>query len=204
MSDTEPVSRDSQAQVPLPVAPREQLRVRREVQDLDRHLVLLMSVSIGALFVNRSVRGSYMNWTIDFKGGTEIIFAFKDKAKPRRFDQGRHRQGPRGAREGREEGIEVSDIVVGGRDQDRARRRHDRPLAAVLGVKPEDEKKAQADFVAKFKDRDLGKANWSGDRLYVRSKKLITPRGSRTDLRGRRSRAQGMAPRRGEPVHARR
>ena len=41
-----------------------------------------------------------MNWTIDFKGGTEIIFAFKDKAT-HEYDQGRPRQGPRGARQGR-------------------------------------------------------------------------------------------------------
>src|SRR3954469_11368402 len=41
--------------------------------------VLLMAAAIGALFVNKSVRGEYMNWAIDFKGGTEIIFAFQDK-----------------------------------------------------------------------------------------------------------------------------
>src|SRR3569623_3197478 len=42
--------------------------------------VLLMAASIGVLFVNKSVRGEYMNWTIDFKGGTELIYAYKDKA----------------------------------------------------------------------------------------------------------------------------
>ena len=41
---------------------------------------LLMSASIASLFVNKAVRGEYMNWTIDFRGGTEIIYAFKDKA----------------------------------------------------------------------------------------------------------------------------
>src|ERR1700689_3635556 len=39
--------------------------------------VLLMTASIATLFVNKSMRGNYMNWTIDFEGGTEIIFAFK-------------------------------------------------------------------------------------------------------------------------------
>ena len=38
--------------------------------------VLLMALSITSLFINKSMRGSYMNWTIDFKGGTEMIFAF--------------------------------------------------------------------------------------------------------------------------------
>src|ERR1700709_1504279 len=41
--------------------------------------IILMLVAIGSLFVNKSVRGDYMNWTIDFKGGTEIIYAFKNK-----------------------------------------------------------------------------------------------------------------------------
>ena len=41
---------------------------------------VLLAASIGALFVNKATRGDYMNWTIDFKGGTEIILAFKDKA----------------------------------------------------------------------------------------------------------------------------
>ena len=39
-----------------------------------------MAASIGMLFVNKEVRGEYLNWTIDFKGGTEIILSFQDKA----------------------------------------------------------------------------------------------------------------------------
>src|SRR5688572_32673194 len=41
--------------------------------------LILMSASIASSFINKEVRGDYMNWTIDFKGGTEIIYAFKDK-----------------------------------------------------------------------------------------------------------------------------
>lgn len=40
---------------------------------------LLIAGSIAMLFVNNSVRGDYLNWTIDFKGGTELIFEFCDK-----------------------------------------------------------------------------------------------------------------------------
>ena len=40
--------------------------------------IFLMAGAIGMLFVNKSVRGEYMNWTTDFKGGTEIIVSFKD------------------------------------------------------------------------------------------------------------------------------
>ena len=39
---------------------------------------LLCAASIGSLFVNKAVRGDYMNWTIDFKGGTEIVYKFVD------------------------------------------------------------------------------------------------------------------------------
>ena len=40
---------------------------------------IAMLIGIGSLFVNKAMRGSYMNWTIDFKGGTEIIYDFKAK-----------------------------------------------------------------------------------------------------------------------------
>lgn len=135
--------------------------------------ILLMAVSIGALFVNRSVRGSYMNWTIDFKGGTEIIFAFKDKTNPAggfiKVETGKVREAL--AKEG---DIEVSDTSWeddNGKTVDGMMVRS----ARFSALKPEDEKKAQADFLAKFKDREIGKANWSGDRLYVRSRKVIKP-----------------------------
>jgi preprotein translocase subunit SecF len=70
---------------------------------------LMMAASVGALFVNKAVRGEYMNWTIDFKGGTEMVFAFKDKAT-KQFtvaDPGvvRHSLEKAG-----EDGIDVSDI----------------------------------------------------------------------------------------------
>ena len=34
---------------------------------------LLMAVSIATLFINKAVRGEYMNWTIDFKGGSAFL-----------------------------------------------------------------------------------------------------------------------------------
>jgi preprotein translocase subunit SecF len=39
---------------------------------------LAIIACIAMLFVNNSTRGDYLNWTIDFKGGTELIFAFED------------------------------------------------------------------------------------------------------------------------------
>src|SRR5262245_2586470 len=43
--------------------------------------LLTIIASIGMLFVNKAVRGDYMNWTIDFKGGTEIVLAFHKDGK---------------------------------------------------------------------------------------------------------------------------
>jgi preprotein translocase subunit SecF len=134
----------------------------------------LMAGSISMLFVNKSVRGEYMNWTIDFKGGTEIIFAFKDKqtgnfttVDPAHVRAAFQKKG--------EHGIELSDISY--------TEQTDKGPVSVTGqivrsprfsaLKPEQQTKASADFEAKFKEREIGKANWSGDRLFVRSKKLI-------------------------------
>ncbi|HSD85956.1 MAG TPA: protein translocase subunit SecF, partial [Kofleriaceae bacterium] len=40
--------------------------------------------------------------------------------------------------------------------------------------KPDQQKAATEDFVETFKDRNIGKATWSGDRLFVRTTKPIT------------------------------
>ncbi|MEO6776903.1 MAG: hypothetical protein ABI467_28455, partial [Kofleriaceae bacterium] len=71
--------------------------------------LLLMSASIGIVLVNKAVRGEYMNWTIDFKGGTEIIFAFKDKTKGEyvKVDPGKVREALTKAGDG---DLDVSDI----------------------------------------------------------------------------------------------
>ena len=42
--------------------------------------ILLMMAAVGALFLNKARHGAYMNWTTDFKGGTEIHYSFKNKA----------------------------------------------------------------------------------------------------------------------------
>jgi len=135
--------------------------------------VLLMAISVGALFLNKARHGEYMNWTIDFKGGTEIIVSFKDAsgnfikedpAKIRDIFAKAH-----------EEGIELSDISFTDTTP-----KGEVTVNGMLIRSPrfsaltEDQRtKATADFMNAFKDRDLGKATWSGDRLFVRTKKLI-------------------------------
>ena len=135
--------------------------------------VLLMAVAIGSLFVNKATRGEYMNWTIDFKGGTEIIVSFKDKA-------GNYvKEDPATVRaafaNAHESDIEISDISYA-----QSTDKGDVTVNGMLIRSPRfsaltdpQRQKATADFMAAFKDKDVGKATWSGDRLFVRSKKVI-------------------------------
>jgi len=136
--------------------------------------VLLTIGTVAVLLFNKQVRGEYMNWTIDFRGGTELIFAFKDKngayLPP---DPGKAREAF--AKSG-EEGVDVSDISwtdeTGGKE------------VTVQGLvirtprfslQPEVKAKVSADFKAKLADHGLSEPVWSGDRINVRSKKPITP-----------------------------
>lgn len=132
--------------------------------------ILLMAASIGVLFVNKSVRGEYMNWTIDFKGGTEIQYAFKDKQTHQRvkIDPAKIRDilGKAG-----EEGFDVSEI-----DWDEGNEHIQGMIVRTprfSALKPEAEIKALADFNKTFADREIVRASWSGDSLRVRSKKFV-------------------------------
>jgi preprotein translocase subunit SecF len=137
---------------------------------------ILMAASIGALFVNKSVRGEYMNWTIDFRGGTEIIYAFKDKASGSYVaaDPGKVRTAL--AKAG-EDGFDVSDITFPVKEADGK----EVTITGLIIRTPrfsalhaDDAEKARVAFETKFKDRELSKVTWSGDRLNVRSKKPIS------------------------------
>jgi preprotein translocase subunit SecF len=133
---------------------------------------VLMAASIAALFVNNATRGAYMNWTIDFKGGAEIYFAFKDKGKYVSADPGKVREALDKAGE---EGFEVGELpdfpAPDGTDQ---------KIVGMIVRTPRFEA-TDADarriaieaFQARFKDRGIEKATWSGDRLFVRTKKLV-------------------------------
>lgn len=165
--------------------------------------ILLMSISIGSLFYNKAVRGSYMNWTIDFKGGTEVIFAFRDKAKAPAFDEVRAKMTAaqseteradlkrklvelgaeyikvdpgkiRSALTKVEGGIEISEISSGEDDSGHA-------ISGIIvrspefsALRPETEAKALSAFLTQFKDNDIIKASWSGNQLHVRTKKALS------------------------------
>lgn len=136
--------------------------------------VILMAASIGALFVNKARHGEYMNWTIDFKGGTEIFYAFKDKATHAytKVDPGKVRSNL----EKVDPGIEVSDISWTTQDA----KNNDIKVNGMIvrsprfsALKADTAQKAADAFMAAFKDRNA-RATWSGDRLSVRSSKHIT------------------------------
>ncbi len=138
--------------------------------------ILAMAASVGVLFVNKSVRGDYMNWTIDFKGGSEIIVAFNDKATGAytKVDPAKVRE----TLEQGEKGTEVSDMSWSAEE---AKTKKDVTVNGMIirttrtsALKPEVEKAALDDFNTTFKDNQVSKAVWSGDRLSVRSKKPIT------------------------------
>ncbi len=134
----------------------------------------LLAASIAALFVNKEVRGEYMNWTIDFKGGTEIIYAFKDAS-------GAYTAVKSGdvrslLEKSGEEGIDISDISYDEETTDGRKQRVNGLMVRTprfSALTPAQQDKATAAFLDTFKDRDIGKVSWSGDRMFVRSKKLI-------------------------------
>lgn len=137
--------------------------------------LLLMAASIGALFVNKAARGSYMNWTIDFKGGTEVIYAFRDKATGafKSVDAGTVRKA---LADSGEDGFDVSDIswtaetATGGEVKVNGMVIRTPRFSAMQASLAE---KASAAFVDKFKDLGVEKATWSADRLSVRSQKPV-------------------------------
>jgi preprotein translocase subunit SecF len=137
---------------------------------------LLITISIASLFVNKAVRGSYLNWTIDFKGGTEIIYKFKDRAKPDSYvyaDAGKVRAA---LSEAGAEGFDVSEMTwteeVG--DKENTVRGAMVRTPRFGAMTPAQQKAAGDAFAAKFADRGIDSMQWSGDRLFVRSKAHIT------------------------------
>jgi preprotein translocase subunit SecF len=136
--------------------------------------ILLMAAAIGSLFVNKARHGEYMNWTIDFRGGTEIIYSFENKQTHQAVKVDAAKVRDILAKAG-EEGFDVSEIEW---DGDQTPPKHYDGLIVrtprFSAFKPEQETKAVEEFRKTFADRTITRASWSGDRLLVRSKKIIT------------------------------
>lgn len=133
---------------------------------------LLVAVSIAWLFVNKSWRGDYLNWSIDFKGGTEIIFSFSDKASGENIEV--QDKAVRAAlEEGGVAGFEVSNFSWSD-DQGKTVKGmliRSPSFGAVEGERAEDILTALRE---KFADREIQTARWSGDRIHILSRKPFT------------------------------
>lgn len=132
---------------------------------------LLCAASIAALFVNKQVRGDYMNWTIDFKGGTEIVYSFTDKADPTapvKADPAKVRAALEGTGD---TGVDVSEIRFeeGGKEivglTVRTRR--------FGAVSPAEADKAIEAIQSRFAEKGIDKISWSGDRLFIRTRQVV-------------------------------
>jgi preprotein translocase subunit SecF len=137
--------------------------------------IISMVASIGVLFVNKAARGDYMNWTIDFKGGTEIILSFQDKASKAYVEIDAAKL--RGTLEKADSKIEISRLGWTGSDASGADIQIEGAVVRTTrfsALTPAAGKLVIEDFEKTFADRELIKVAWSGDRLSVRSKKPIS------------------------------
>lgn len=132
--------------------------------------ILAIVASFAMLFVNQATRGSILNWSIDFKGGTEIIFEFEGE---REVGAGEVRNALNQAGFG---GIEVSDFkwnetTAQGQSVEANGLRVRTTEFSAVG---EDEQTRLAEaFAAQFADKNIQKVSWSGDTMYVRARQPI-------------------------------
>lgn len=131
--------------------------------------VLAIIVCIASLFVNNAMRGDYLNWTIDFKGGTEMIFAFEDSAEnPVPVDAAVIRKTLKDAGKS---GFTVSEfhwtVTVDGKDVEAQGMMVRTPEFGAVSSK--EQKAISLAFIESFKEPGVLKATWSGDRLFVRA-----------------------------------
>jgi preprotein translocase subunit SecF len=134
--------------------------------------IIACLISIGMLPFNAAVRGSMLNWSIDFKGGTEIVATF---AKP--VDSGAIRKA---LEEGGYKNADVSTYSI--KEGDRNIPGYMLRLAQFGAVDAAKGGKFADAFAEKFKDRELAKATFSADTFYVTSQKPITQEEFRAEL----------------------
>lgn len=136
--------------------------------------LLLLVASIAALFVNYGVRGAALNWTIDFQGGTEVILVARDPAgAPTVLPVAGLRAALAAAGHGDDEVSSMrwtEDAGETDRDVEGFVIRTTR-FGAVSPDRAAEVERAIRDRLA---DPDVLSARWSGDRLYLRSRREIT------------------------------
>jgi preprotein translocase subunit SecF len=134
--------------------------------------ILAVLISIVMLPINHAMRGSILNWSIDFKGGTEIVATF---AKP--IVSGEIRK----ALEGK--GYSNVDVTTYSIKQgDRTIPGYLMRLAQFGAVDAVKGGKFADAFAEKYKDRELAKATFSADTFYVISQKPFTEQELKQEL----------------------
>ena len=135
---------------------------------------ILCIACVAMLFVNKNTRGDYLNWTIDFKGGTELIFAFENKdGTPHQVEAGVIRKALKDAGK---TGFAVSDFKWSVDQGDGT----ETEAAGMLIRTPEygavakaEQERLSAEYIKAFPEAGILKTTWSGDRMFVRSTKPV-------------------------------
>jgi preprotein translocase subunit SecF len=133
---------------------------------------LLLLGSLAMLFVNKQVRGDYLNWSIDFKGGTEMIVAFFDEDQP-----GKHVEVPAGdVRNALNDAgfgsFDVSEFSWTDEEEGRAMTAKGVMIRTPQygALEPAEAERVLDAFIERFGgDEVVMSASWSGDRLYIRA-----------------------------------
>lgn len=134
--------------------------------------ILLCVATIALLFVNSATRGSMLNWSIDFKGGTELIFQFEGD---REVTPGDVRNALKASGV---DGVEVSEFKWDEKDEatgQTVRANGIRVRTPEYGaIQDAEAEELAGKFETQFADRKLSSLSWSGDTLFVRSEAPIT------------------------------
>lgn len=126
--------------------------------------IIAVLLSFAMLPINKIWRGSYLNFAIDFKGGTEIIMSF---AKP--VSAGELRSALKDAGHG---GVDVSSFTF--TEAGQPKQGYLVRLAEFGAIKKQDADRVADEVHTKFADRSVQKATWSGETLFVRAQKPVT------------------------------
>jgi preprotein translocase subunit SecF len=134
--------------------------------------IFICSACIAMLFINRAWRGEMMNWSTDFKGGTEMVFGFYKKGtdQPAEINAGQVRKA---LSQGGFHNVEVSDFTWE-QETSKGTKKATGMLIRTpdFGAVPPEVQEKVADAMAKeFASLDPLKISWSGDRIYLRSMK---------------------------------
>ena len=126
--------------------------------------LIAVIASIAMLPINAFFRGSMLNWTIDFKGGTEIILGF---GRPVKAEEVRGTLAEAGY-----DGVDVSSFTL--TEQGLAKEGYLVRLPEFGAVKKADADRISDELANKLADRNVLKATWSGDTLFLRTGKPVT------------------------------